>query len=79
MLLCLNACLQVLTGIIGDSPQHNVSAEEFLPQILEPLTSLNKCTAALILQAFAEESSPHLCKLLGIFIQNEHRNQVAFI
>lgn len=60
-------------------PQHNVSAREFLPEILEPLTSLNKCTAALLWQAFASELSLHLCKLLGIFIQNEHGNQVAFI
>lgn len=72
LLLCQNACLQVLTGVIGDSPQHTVSAGEFLPQILEPLTSLNKCTASLILQDFAPELSPHLSKFLGIFIQNEH-------
>lgn len=59
-----------------DSPQHNVSAGEFLLWILELLTSLNKCTvhapAALILQALAPESFRHLPDLLGIFIQHEH-------
>lgn len=47
-----------------DSPQHNVSAGEFLPRILEPLTSLNKCTvhvpAALTLQALAPQSFTYL-------------------
>lgn len=59
-----------------DSPQHNVSVGEFLPWILEPLTSLNNCTvcapAALIVQAFAPESFPHLSDILGIFIWHDH-------
>lgn len=45
-----------------DSPQHNVSSGEFLPRILEPLTSLNKRTvrapAAFVLQALAPEPLP---------------------
>ena len=67
----------MLTGVIGGfPPQHNVSTGEFLPWILPPLTSLNKCTvsapAALILQALATDSFPHRSDLLGIFIQHEH-------